>query len=64
MTADVISVYQFTSERNTQVFRVHSLTSSSERYISNQFEKMRSMELSSITRSGDVTSAHMKDAFL
>lgn len=36
------------------------ITSSSERYMSSQLEKTRSMELSSILSSGDVTSAHMK----
>jgi hypothetical protein len=37
------------------------ITSSFERYISNQFENIISMELASIIRSGDVTSAHIKD---
>jgi hypothetical protein len=43
---------------------VSSITSSSERYINNQFENIRSMELAGSTRSSDVTSAHIKDAFL
>ena len=40
------------------------ITSSSLRYMSSQLEKTRSMELSSILSSGDVTSAHMKVMFL
>jgi hypothetical protein len=40
------------------------LTSSSDRYINSQFENIRSMELFSNFRSGDVTSEHMKVMFL
>ena len=40
------------------------ITSSSEIYISNQFENIRSMEFVSIMRSGHVTSKHIKDVFL
>lgn len=39
-------------------------TSLSERYISSQFEKIKSTEPGEISRSGDVTSAHTNLVFL